>query len=463
MQIILTPFSWLLTAFYNLFHSYGFALILFAIVVKLILFPFSLKGKKGMIQMNMLNGKVQQIQKQYANNKEKMNEEVQKLYAKEKVNPMSGCLWSFIPILILWPLYAIIRRPFYYMMGQSVEAIQAIADTLGFVPTSGTVSTGYNELKLAGLVTLDNLDAVKAAADSVTAGLGDKIFHINFNFLGLNLADVPQWKFWEYGSFTWAYIGLLLMPIISAALGFVMTLVSQKTNNMNNSQANAQMNQQTRTMMIVSPLISLWIGYVMPAGLCVYWIINNLLSIVQELVSGKMLKKDYEKAAAAQAEQERLEKEEEKRKKKEAAERRALAAEEAKKNKGKKKPAEKSEKKKDRTTDAGRIGMRPYARGRAYEEDRYGGVTAYQDPGAPIDEEAVEQALAAKGKLPEEPQEDAAQQLPEQTEEVQEQVTEQEKSAPESSEILPDESGEADEAEESGEEEEADEDEETEE
>jgi YidC/Oxa1 family membrane protein insertase len=253
------------------------------------------------------------------------------------------------------------------------------------------------------------------------------------------------------------------MPIISAALGFIMTLVSQKTNNMNNSQANAQMNQQTRTMMIVSPLISLWIGYVMPAGLCVYWIINNLLSIVQELVSGKMLKKDYEKAAAAQAEQERLEKEEEKRKKKEAAERRALAAEEAKKNKGKKKPAEKSEKKKDRTTDAGRIGMRPYARGRAYEEDRYGGVTPYQDPGAPIDEEAVEQALAAKGKLPEEPPEETVEQLPEQTEEVQEQVTDQEENAPAALESVPYESGEADEAEESDEEEEADEDEETEE
>jgi YidC/Oxa1 family membrane protein insertase len=172
-------------------------------------------------------------------------------------------------------------------------------------------------------------------------------------------------------------------------------------------------------MMIVSPLISLWIGYVMPAGLCVYWVINNLLSIVQELVSGKLLKKDYEKAAAARAEQERLEKEEEKRKKKEAAERRALAAEEAKKNKGKKKPAENTEKKKDRTTDAGRIGMRPYARGRSYDEDRYGGVTPYQDPGAPIDEQAVEQALAAKGKLPEEPQEETADLETAQVEELQ--------------------------------------------
>ena len=401
MQIIMTPFSWLLLAFYNLFDNYGIALILFAIVVKLILFPFSLKGKRGTIQMNMIQGKVQQIQKQYANNREKMNEEIQKLYAKENVNPMSGCLWSFIPLLILWPLYAIIRRPFYYMMGQTTESIQAITDALNFVPTG---NAAYSELEMASWINADNLQAVQDAANSITAGLGDKIFSINFDFLGLDLSKIAQWKFWEVGSFSWDYIGLVLLPIISAGLGLVMTIVSQKTNAMNNqtnNQANNQVNKQMRTMMIISPLISLWIGFMYPAGLCVYWIINNLLSIIQEIVSGKMLKKDYERAAAARAEQERLEKEEEKRKKREAAERRAKAAEEAKNNKGKKKPAPKSEKK-NRTTDAGRIGMRPYARGRCYDPERYGGVTPYQDPGAPIDEEAVEQALAAKGKLAEE-------------------------------------------------------------
>lgn len=414
MQIILTPFSWLLLAFYNFFDSYGIALILFAIVVKLILFPFSLKGKRGMIQMNMVQGKVQQIRKQYANNREKMNEEVQKLYAKENVNPMSGCLWSFIPLLILWPLYAIIRRPFYYMMGQTTESIQAITDALNFVPTG---SAAYSELEMASWVNADNLQAVKDAANNITAGLGDKIFSINFDFLGLDLSKIAQWKFWEVGTFSWDYIGLVLLPIISAGLGLVMTIVSQKTNAMN-SQANSQANKQMRTMMIISPLISLWIGFMYPAGLCVYWIINNLLSIIQEIVSGKMLKKDYERAAAARAEQERLEKEEEKRKKREAAERRAKAAEEAKNNKGKKKPAPKAEKK-DRTTDAGRIGMRPYARGRCYDPERYGGVTPYQDPGAPIDEEAVEQALAAKGNLAEEvPEEELAAEAPELAEET---------------------------------------------
>ena len=114
---ILTPFTWLLQLFYNITGSYGFALIFFAVVVKLILFPFSLKGKKSMIQMNMLSGKMQQIQKKYANDKERQNLEIQKLYEKEKVNPMGGCLWSFLPILVLFPLYAIIRQPLKYMMG----------------------------------------------------------------------------------------------------------------------------------------------------------------------------------------------------------------------------------------------------------------------------------------------------------------------------------------------------------
>lgn len=406
MQIIMTPFSWLLTAFYNFFDSYGIALILFAIVVKLILFPFSLKGKRSMIQMNMIQGKVQKIQQQYANNREKMNEEVQKLYAKENVKPMSGCLWSFIPLLILWPLYAIIRRPLFYMMGQTQEAILAIANTLGFTAgdaalTAQTVSSGYNELKIAGMITQANLPDVQAAAEGVAAGLGEKVFSVNFNFLGLDLSQIAQWKFWEVGSFSWDYIGLFLLPFISAGLGVAMSLISQKTNSMNNKQENNQVNKQMRTMMLITPLISLWIGFAYPAGLCIYWIINNLLSIAQELVSAKILKKDYARAAAARAEQERLEKEEEKRKKKEAAERRAKAIEEAKNNKGKKKPAVKPEKKKPGTNDAGRIGMRPYARGRCYDPDRYGGVTPYQDPGAPIDEEAVEQALAAKEKVEE--------------------------------------------------------------
>ena len=65
IQLVLTPFVWILMLFYNLFRNYGLALILFAILVKLILFPFAIKGKRSMIQMNMMSGKMQKLQKMY--------------------------------------------------------------------------------------------------------------------------------------------------------------------------------------------------------------------------------------------------------------------------------------------------------------------------------------------------------------------------------------------------------------
>ena len=391
-QIILSPFVWLLTVFYNLFGSYGLALIFFAIVVKLILFPFSLKGKRSMIQMNMLSDKMQKLQKQYGKDKERYNLEVQKLYEKEKVNPMSGCLWSFVPLLILLPLYAIIRQPLKYMMGvNSQDLLNAVANAvqwnsaaldMGWIKEAADsfANTGYNQLYLASLITPENLASVQAAVGEA----GSKIFSINFDFLGLiDLSQTPQLKFWTIsGGF-----GLFLLPVISAASGFVFSLISMKTNSVNQKSAQAANNATAKSMLIVSPLMSLWIGFAMPAALCVYWIANNLLSMLQEFLCGKLLKKDYEKAAAQQAERERQEKEEEKERRRLPAEERARRLEEEKQNKGRKKkaekkPAEEEEKIPGAVKEASRVGMRQYARGRAYDPYRYSaeGPTAY--PGA---------------------------------------------------------------------------------
>ena len=406
---ILTPFTWLLQLFYNITGSYGFALIFFAVVVKLILFPFSLKGKKSMIQMNMLSGKMQQIQKKYANDKERQNLEIQKLYEKEKVNPMGGCLWSFLPILVLFPLYAIIRQPLKYMMCLNGEQISAVADALNWATISiengwvknvaeGAVNafsnTGYNQLFLASLINPENLSAAQAAVGEGAA----KMFAMNFQFLGLDLSQVPNAKFWVNG-ISWGSIGLFLIPVISAVTGLLFSIISMRTNQMNSQSQNAQQNSTNRMMMIMSPLMSLWIGFIMPAGLGVYWVVNNLLSLLQEFVAGKILKKDYEAAAAARAEQERLEKEEEKKRRREAAERKAQALAEAKTNKGKKKAAAVEKKKSDASViEVSRVGIRSYARGRAYDPYRYSpdGPTLYKDPGAPIDENAVEAALEKK-------------------------------------------------------------------
>ena len=390
MKLLLTPFIWVLNFFYGLTGSYGLALILFAVVVKLILFPFQLKGKKSMIQMNMLNGQMQKLQKQYAKNQQKYQEEVQKLYERAGVNPMSGCLWSLLPILILLPLYAIIREPLVYIMNLSADQLGAVAEAVnwstqavanGWIKEAADfANTGYNQLYLASLITPENLAAVQAALGEA----GSQVFAINFNFLGLiDLSQIPQVMFWTIEGGFW----LFLLPVISAASGLVMSFISMRTNAINKQSADAANNASMKSMMIISPLISLWVGFAMPAALCLYWVAQNVLSMLTEFISGKLLKKDYEEAARKQAEREEQEKEEEKERRRQAAEERAGRLEEAKKAKGKKKKELMEElNEKDKGDSAvisvSGVGMRAYARGRAYDPNRFSpnGPTPYTDP-----------------------------------------------------------------------------------
>lgn len=364
-QIIMTPFSWLLKVFCQIFDSYGIALILFTIVIKVILFPLSLKGKKSMIKMNLAQADLKEIQKRCGNDRERYNQEVQKYYSDHNISPMGGCGWSMIPLFILMPLYAIIRRPMKYMMRLTEDATTSVANALGIADFA--VGNGYGELTLAAKINSSNFNTAVAAA----GGVGS-MFIINFNFLGLDLSQIPNWKFWADG-LSWNSIGLFLLPIISAALSVLSMIISQKTNKM--SANDPASNSSMKSMMIVQPLISLWIGFTLPAGLCVYWIANSVLGMLQEWLCGKILKKDYEAARIAKEEQDRKAKEEEKQRRREAAERKAaaIAAGKGKNKKVQPQPKEKID------NSASREGLRSNARGRAYDPNRYP-TFAYVDP-----------------------------------------------------------------------------------
>ena len=392
MGIILTPFAWLLMLFYDFSQNYGIALILFALVIKLVLFPFNLKGKKSMIQMNLLSSKMQQLQKQYGKDRERYNLEIQKLYEKEKVNPMSGCLWSFIPIIFLMVLYGIIREPLTYLMNVPADMINTVAEITG-VANSGT----YPQIAmLKAIADPAVLEQVKAAlGESAGAGL----FSMNVEFLGINLANIPQLNFWSAeGGLVWGNIGLFLLPLVSVGTSLLSMYVSMKTNQMNRGgEQNDQMAKTNRTMMIFMPIMSLWIGFTVPAGLSIYWIAQYIFSIFQELICGRLLKKDYERARAEAAERERQEKEDEKRRKEEARLERQRRLEEEKKNRGKKKPKKTEPTEPGINKDDSRIGIRAYARGRAYDPNRFGGVQPYRDPSDLLKAQAEAQN-AQKGK-----------------------------------------------------------------
>ena len=271
-------------------------------------------------------------------------------------------------------------------------------------------NAGYNQMYLVSMINSENLASLQSFLNGQFAGAGDNLFVMNFQFLGLDLSKIPTWKFWA-GGVSPSSLGLFVLPIASTAVSYLSMKVSMATNQMNSGTENKQMDQTNKMMMWMMPLMSLWIGFTVPAGLSVYWISQYFMQMIQEVICGKMLKKDYEAAREAAAKRDAEEKAEEKRRKEEARLERQRRIEEEKKNRGKKKP----KKKEDEPDHEGvnkadsREGLRAYARGRSYVPGRYGGVTPYTDPNQLF--RAIQAAEAGKkgkkkaGKA-EEPQEE---------------------------------------------------------
>ena len=355
---ICVPFAWLTRMFYSLTGSYGVALILFTLVVKLVILPFQLKGKKSMLRMNRMQGKMKDIQTRYANNKQRQQEEMANLYAQEGVNPMSGCLWSFIPFPILIALYYIIRTPLRYFMSLSNEVIAKITElavSLGYVSGASGQASAYDQIYLAKFIH-DNWSSFE--------GKFDGLIDLNYTFLSMDLSAVPKDLFSQFPSGGWPVIGIMLMPLISAALQFLMTRISMKTN------GNSNMNGSSKAMLYMMPLMTVWMGYILPAALCVYWIANAAFSCIQEQVLNKHFSKVLDRE---ETDKERQKREARYAKMQAARENYNRQLEQQAQSKGGKKPQPQPKKKKtgESTTEAGKVGNRPYARGRAYREEHY--------------------------------------------------------------------------------------------
>ena len=394
MTIILKPFSMLLLWLSTGLNSYALALVVFTIVLKVIFFPFNLKSKRSMIKTSALQSQVQRIQRQYAKNPQKMNEEISALYQREHASPMGGCVWTLIPLIILIAIYSVIREPMTYMMGLSageVDQVRTVLQTLGATFSDGA----YVQLHMT-----ESLSRLLPDVQAALPEIGSKLTALNFQFLGINVANIPSWKFWE-GGISWNSVGLFLIPIVSAITGFFASRYSMKVSAMQNpEQANGA---NTAMMLVVSPLLSLFIGFSMPAALSVYWVANNVFTLLSEMLFSVILKKEYEQAAIDRAEREKREKEEEAlRREQERAERARRIEEEklARKNIAKRRAMKQKQKKEKSgaSNEASRVGIRAYARGRAYDPYRFSpdGPTPYRDPAAVVDEEAIERAVEEK-------------------------------------------------------------------
>ena len=388
---ITKPFAWLMVKLYELTGNYGVAVILFALAVNLILTPFMAKSKKSMMRSTRLQPRIQELQRRHEGNPQKLNQEMQNLYREEGVNPMSGCLWSLIPFPILIALYSVIRQPITRMMFAAQDVVTTLQDY--FVAqglyTIPAKTDAYMEIKLANLAH-ENWEAVVTDL----AGKIDGLLDVDFGFLGLNLGSQPQWNFfvstdWSDVSVWLPALGLFLIPFISAALSWL----SMKVSNAANPQQDAQTQASMKTMNLMMPLMSIWICFVMPAAMGIYWIANSVFGMIRDFALTKVYKRKLDKedaerqaqrsAREKELEEKRLETErlraEGKTEKNANTSKKKIQANEKQKQDERKAALDKAERAarrerlgiKEEEKPASQVGNRRYARGRAYVADRF--------------------------------------------------------------------------------------------
>ena len=400
-DIIQVPFGYLMEALYRLTNNYGFALILFSVIVQLVLLPITAKSKKSMMKMSRLTPQLQEIQRRYANDPARQNQAMQDLYREEGVSMGGGCLWSFVPMLLLLPLYTVVRQPIVYMLHENMDVANQIVEVIKGINPELFGGNAYYHQMIAAQYIPQYAEAIKAAIPAI----GDIALEgINFGFIGIDLGAVPQFNvFASTWAWNWAHIGALLIALCSAGYQVVSMLIMQKMNDSlvtdkdgiqdKETAENSQTAQTNKVMMWTMPLMMLWIGFTVPCALSLYWFVGGVVRTIEDVILNNRYRKIYDAEDAERLkrrlEQDRIEAEKERIR----AQRRAENPDGITENTSKKRlqkqqrdaeAAQKAAAAKEYAMKKGKlveeteenlplsgIADRPYCKGRAYDPNRY--------------------------------------------------------------------------------------------
>lgn len=296
-EFLANLFGYLLSFLYNIVNNYGIAIILFTIIIKLLLLPLSIKQQRTMKKSAKMQEKMKVIQFKYKNDTEKMNQEMMNLYKTEKMSPFSGCLTAIIQLLLLLSIFYLVKSPITYMEKIPVEAINTYISQLQ--EEGKEISKVYPEIDL---IREYNWLKEKNPEDSNVEKL-----NIQMNFLGLDLSKIPQQNMTDYT----VYI-IPILYILSSFISIRMTTAMQQKQKEekkeviidgksgekieeNESENEMDAAMQTNKMMSwMMPIMSISIAFVAPLGLALYWLISNILMILERLILDKVIKQEDE-------------------------------------------------------------------------------------------------------------------------------------------------------------------------
>lgn len=270
--------GWILWGAFYVLKDFGLAIIVFTIIVKACVFPFSIKQQKSMAGTARLQKKQKEIQEKYANNKQKANEEIQKLYEKEGVKPMGGCLTTLIPMLVLFGIFYAVGWPLTNTLHLNSANVNEALAYVNTIPGYSSVTGMYNYQEINLLKVFPNIANTEAINAIFSQADISKVMELvnGFNTFGIDLLAVPS----DFG-FLSLYI---LFPVLCFASNIGSQIIMQKINKNQMAQQQGCM----KVMLFAMPLFSAYIAYVVPCAMAFYWIVSALLGLVQSILLGKI-------------------------------------------------------------------------------------------------------------------------------------------------------------------------------
>lgn len=280
-NILGSIFGYILWAIFYVVDNFGISIIIFTLFSKIILFPSSIKQQKSMAANSRLQKKQQEIREKYGNDKNKYNEEIQKLYEKENVSPFSGCLTSLFPMFVMLGIFYSVSRPLTNTLHIASEKINALLSFVNQIPGVSLLSKSiYSEIDVVRLFSDNEIFNMIRNNSTVTGLLSgndiEKIKELSggFKFLGLDLLSTPK----NYG-FSW----LLIIPVLCLVTSIGSQIFMMRMN------GNPMQNQQgcMKYMMLFLPVFSAWLAYTVPAAVGFYWICSTVFGFIQSIIMSR--------------------------------------------------------------------------------------------------------------------------------------------------------------------------------
>ena len=276
-------FGYVLEMIYGIIGNFGFSLIIFTILLRLILLPMTIKQQKTMKKSDKVQAKMKELQDKYSNDPVRLNQEVMNLYAEEKMNPLSGCLSSILQIIVVIAVFMVVSRPLTYMIKIPETTINEYKEQIS------------EEIK-------DNQNYVEISIIKHLAKTEDTV-NINMDFLGLDLSDIPSQDYSD--------IKVFIIPalyIITTMITTKLTLSStqkKKKEEINatkedeklvkTEEKNEEMEMveaMNKNMTYMMPIMTVMVALIAPLGLALYWFVSNLVMIIERLLMKKFIKEE---------------------------------------------------------------------------------------------------------------------------------------------------------------------------